>query len=554
MTFMDALKMLKPYRRQMGVIVVLALIISAISMITPFVNRNMLDDGLLQGEVTIVIQMVLLLILLQIGGQFIEYIQRRLEINITNELGKKLKTEAFKHGLKLKPHYFKEKGFYKTISDALYDISNIMNIASNSFLVIFVIICKCIGAMIGLVILDWRLSIFIAIIIPIKLWLNYIIRKQVENRSEKVRNDNKDYNTWLSNILSGITDIKLWNLRKKVSAEYENHVESINQSSRNLSLLRAKNVFFTMSIEYILMNGLYILGAYLIAGSHLTFGGLMAFITFSVYVLTPVNIIMELRIILKQIAPSVGGLRRFYELEEEYCGISLPIVEQISNIEFKNVFVTFEDRKILKDFNLKIFRGEKVAIVGENGAGKTTIINLLLRICEPDSGEILMNGTPITEFEIEEYRQKFSTVYQNIHLFKGTVKDNITFNENSNFELVEDVCLRFCTEAIESWENQYETQVGSEGAKLSGGEQQKIALLRALYRKSEILILDEPTSNYDKDSDEEFWEYLQGNADYGFYFIVTHHRDIFSYVDKVLVIEDGAVIYEDSGTADFMHR
>ena len=536
MTFRNALKLLKTYRARMIAIMALALIISAISAISPFISRNMLDNGLLKGETGIVIQLVLLLILLKIGGQFIEYLQRRQEISITNELGKRLKMEAFEHGLKLKPHYFKEHGFYKTISDALYDITTIMAIANNSFMIIFVIICKCIGAMVGLIILDWRLSVFVVLIMPVKVWLNTIIKRQAEKYSNQVMEDHKEYNSWLANILPGLTDIKLWNLRKKIVSEYEGHVETINQSSKRISLLTAKNNMLTISIEFTLMNGMYILGAYLITGGQLTFGGLMAFITFMTFALSPVNIIMELRIIMKQITPSVEGLKRFYELEEENYEETLPLADEISRIEFRDVSVIFGDREILKDFNLTVNRGEKVAIVGDNGSGKTTIINLLLRLQEPTSGEILINGVPVTEYNIEDYRQKFSVVNQDIHLFKGTVKDNIAFDGTADITFGENDSLRFCTETIENWERQYETQVGSDGAKLSGGEQQKIALLRALYRKSSILVLDEPTSSYDKESEEEFNSFIRADRSFDYYFIITHRKDILPYVDKVLTL------------------
>lgn len=539
MTYRSALKMLKPYRKRMMIIMALATIILGISAVTPFLNKNLIDNGVLQGDIHTVIFLVLLLILLHLAGQFLEYLQRKQEIEITNDLGKKLKTEAFEHGLRLKPHYFKEQGFYKTIGDALYDVANIISITNNSFLAIFVIICKCLGAVIGLIILDWRLSIFIAAIIPIKVWLNVIMRKWAEKHSKQLMDDNKKYNSWFSNILSGIIDIKLWSLEKKIVTEYAEHVQTINESTKKLSLVTAKNNLLTVSFEVALMHALYILGAVFISNQQLTFGGLTAFISFATYVLSPVNIILGLRIILKQITPNVEGLKRFNELEEENYAASLPLIGNISTIEFRNVSISLGGRDILKELNFKINRGEKIAIVGDNGSGKTTIINLILRLYEPTEGEILMDGIPIMEYNIEDYRQKFSVVSQDIHLFKGTVKDNITFDEKVDIDFNKDDRLRFCTETIESWDNHYETQVGNEGTKLSGGERQKIALIRALHRKSEIIILDEPTSNYDKGSDDEFNRYIQENTDYGFYFIVTHRKDILSYMDRVLVLENG---------------
>jgi len=536
MTFRNVFEMLKPYRVRMAIIMGQAVIVAAISALTPFISRDMIDIGLLQGEIRIVVNLVLVLILLHVFGQFIEYLQRVQEINISNHLSKKLKAEAFEHGLKLKPRYFKEEGFFKTIGDALYDISSIMMIANNSVLTIFVIICKCLGAMVGLVILDWRLSIFVAALVPIKLWVNLVMKKRIEKNSKQLMDDNKDYNSWFSNILTGVVDIKLWNLEKKISAQCDEHVNTINESSKKLSLTEAKNQLLTMSWEFAWVQGLYIIGAYLIVGEQLTFGGLIAFITFANYALSPINIILAIRTILRQIAPSVEGLEKFYALEEENYAASLPVAGEILTIEFRDVSISFEGRDIISGLNLKINKGEKVAVVGDNGSGKTSIVNLLLRLDEPSNGELFINDVPIQDYNIEEYRKKFSVVSQGVHIFKGSVRENVELDADTPVNM--DAQLEFCTEVIDNLENGLESQVGSDGAKLSGGERQKIALMRALNRKSSILVLDEPTSNYDRESDEKFNEFIRKDNNYDFYFIVTHRKDVLNSMDKVIEVNN----------------
>ncbi|MCL2125939.1 MAG: ABC transporter ATP-binding protein/permease [Oscillospiraceae bacterium] len=545
MTFKDVLKMLNPYRRRVACIMLLAIAISAISAITPFISRSMVDEGLLQGDVKYVTVAAIAIAALMVGGQAIEYLQRKQEISISNELGKKLKVDAFEHGLKLKPSYYKEHGFYKIISDALYDIAVILQIANSSFLTIFVVICKCLGALIGLIILDWRLSIFVAALLPIKMLVNTSIRKRAEKQGRQLMEDNKGYNAWLSNILAGIIDIKLWNLRGKILAEYSGHIQTINESSKRHSLLMSLNGLIVVGFEYVWMNALYILGASLIVGQRLTVGGLFAFITFAAYVLSPVNIIMELRVILKQIAPSVEGFRKFNELEEEDGGAALPMPAVASSIEFRDVSVNLGGQDVLSGASFIVRRGEKVAIMGDNGSGKTTLMNLLLRLAEPDSGEILIDGVPISSYSIDEYRLRFSTVCQDIHLFKGTVAENVTIggstDDMGNAAFPGGGLPRFCTEAIVALEKRYETQVGSAGTQVSGGERQKIALLRALHRKADVLVLDEPTSHYDGESDDGFDRFIKADTSYGFYFIVSHRRSIIPYVDRVLEVKDGKV-------------
>ena len=191
MSFFDAWKLLKPYRRQMAFMMILAVAISVVSAVTPFVSEKMIDNGILVGNISYVVKLALLIILLQVIGRVVEYVQQRCEINISNSLGEELKTNAFEHGLKLKPSYFKDNNFFKTMSDAVYDISSLLMIADNSFLTIFVVICKCVGASVGLFVLDWRLALFVLVLIPIKYMINYLMKKRVEKLSENAMAQNK---------------------------------------------------------------------------------------------------------------------------------------------------------------------------------------------------------------------------------------------------------------------------------------------------------------------------------------------------------------------------
>lgn len=541
MTIRQAIHLLKPYRKRLIVIAIYAIIISIISAVSPFINSMMIDNGLLQGNIPVVIQLVIALILLLLLDRIVQYLQRVQEIEITNSLGKKLKVEAFRHGLRLKPLIFKEKGFYKTMSDALYDISNIMVITDNSLLTILVILFKFLGAAIGLVVLDWRLALLIAVLIPLKVAFNLVMCKQSEKLGDQLMGVYKTYNTWFSDMISGVFDIKLWNLDRKKADEYEAQVGNINKATKKLSLFTAKYNALVQMIELVIMNSMYIVGAFLIVGEQLTLGNLFAFISFSSFLLTPINAIMNLRVILKQITPSVQGYKRFMSLEEENYEASLKLATPVSSIVFRNVCVAFDGRHVLSNLNLEIHRGEKIAIVGDNGSGKTTMINLLMRLIEPDSGEIFIDDIPIQEYNIEDYRAKFSIVTQNIHLFQGTIKENITLGKYDDLQFHNAELTQFCTETIEKWEDNYNTIVGNDGQKLSGGERQKIALLRALHHSASILILDEPTSNFDTKSQQGFNQFLQRSDDFDFYILITHDSSIFPYLDRIYRLENGSL-------------
>ncbi len=544
MEFKNIFKILMPYRTMMLRLAIYAILMSVIAAIVPFLSSYMIDHGLLPGKLYIVLFSVTVILLLQISDTVLQYLQTRQNIQLTNALGKELKLQAFEHGLKLKPVYFKDHGFYKTIGDALYDIGNIMNITNSNFLIILVILFKAAGAAVGLLILDWRLALYVAALIPIKICINFHAQQRAEMLGDSLMLANKAYHSWFSDILSGILDIKIWNLQTRKVAEYKDHVDNINQASEDLSLMTAGNTVLMQTVELIFTNGLYVLGALLINGNTLTFGNLIAFISFASYLLAPVNALMDLRIILKQIRPSIESLKHFHKLKEENYSSLLPLDEKIRTIEFRNVCIAFDGRQILHNINFKLHRGDKIALVGENGCGKTTLINLLLRICEPTSGEILMNGKRIDFFNIEEYRSHFSVVAQDIHLFQGTVRDNLLLSENDS--ALPERLPDFCTASIKNWQNGFRTPVGTDGDKLSGGERQKIAFLRALCRQSDIMILDEPTSSYDRESEDAFLHFIRCNTDYGFYLIITHRKSVLSCVDHVFHLADGRLSITES--------
>lgn len=540
MRMRELLRILRSYRKQIASVMVLSILVSALAAITPFVSQSMIDKGLITVHIHHVIYCVLLLILFFVLKQVIEYVQKKIEIDISNDMGKKLQTKAISHGMKLKALYYKDQGVYKIINDAFFDIGAILSIAQNQFLTFFVLVFEIVGVGIGLYLLDWRLALCVTALIPVKYALNSFLSNRAEHASREARDKNKAYHFWLDDVVQGITDIKLWGLHDRKLSEYDGLVTDINRASKRQILLQSKNNIIGSSVEQVVFTSLYVVGAYLILGQHLTLGGLVAFLSFASYLVLPVTIFLQLRYIMRQIKPNVESLKDFFQMQEEIGG-QLPAGKTVGLIEFSHVGLVLDDKTILDDVNFTLRRGEKTAIIGENGSGKSTIINLLLRLYEPTYGQILFDGIPINSYEIESYRRMFSVVTQDIHLFDGTIQDNICLDGEP---LGEEAKIPFCS--FGQWQDGYETPVGNAGAKLSGGERQKIALLRALHRKAKILILDEPTSHYDIDSDSDFEKLICEMESFDFLLIVTHRRGILGAMDKVIELNDGRIAKEGS--------
>ena len=200
MNLRNIYKLFKPYTSSIAAIILFSLLVSLVNIITPFVNRFMIDQGLLKGNISVVFSAVLLLLFLYLCDNAIQYFQRKQEILVSNSFGKDLKIKALSHGLKLNPRHFKDQGFYKITGDVLYDIDNLLTITSSNFLMLFLIICKAIGAAIGLFFLNWRLALLTLPFIFFKIVYNTWMRSRSEQLGKNLMDANKNYNTWFSEI------------------------------------------------------------------------------------------------------------------------------------------------------------------------------------------------------------------------------------------------------------------------------------------------------------------------------------------------------------------
>jgi ATP-binding cassette subfamily B protein len=224
------------------------------------------------------------------------------------------------------------------------------------------------------------------------------------------------------------------------------------------------------------------------------------------------------------------------------------------NIRFEEVSFSYPNGEpVLKNINLEIQPGEKIAVIGANGSGKTTIINLLLRFYTPGGGRILLDGMEINELNLRDYRRLISVVSQDLYLFNATVTENITlFSPMPDFKVYQAAQASRAHEFIAAMPRQYASGIGPNGAGLSGGERQKIAMARAFARDSQILVLDEATSNYDFESENQVNELFKTGFENKTVIMITHRPDVLKQVGRIIVLEKGCIA--DIGTHEELYR
>lgn len=418
---------------------------------------------------------------------------------------------------------------------------------------------------IGLVALMFMLSpllvIFLAITIGISLLIYRFFMKYQMNFFQEIIPVNRRYGYYVSQCYNDKLqkDIRLYGMSKMLTDRVTEYNNEINEWLSGFYQKQGKYLGL-----YGVINDLQAAIAYGYVGIRVitdAFGPRIGLGSFTMYVSAAINFTTataEFGKNIMTIAQVLGYLEPFMEFmslpDEGKVGGSLEFAGEIENIEFKNVSFKYpgSDKLVLQDISFEIKRGEKISIVGLNGAGKTTLIKLICRLYRPTSGQIFINGQDIFEYEHESYMKKIAAVFQDYKLFAFSVEENITCQElnkdaHRTMELIEEVGLK---EKISNLPDGIKSMFGKaydeKGIEMSGGESQKIAIARALYKDASLVILDEPTSALDPIAEADIYENFNNLVGGKTAIYISHRMSSSVFCDKILIIDEGKISDFDS--------
>lgn len=527
---------LAPFKTRLWIIIVCLVLSTIIGFFQPLIIRNITDDGMTQKNLQVILWSVLILMGLVLADQILEVLQTKLFADIHNESEFSLSHHGFNKLLHLKIEYFNDKNSSEIINSIQMDVNNVSSITDRAMVINISYLFRVISGIAGLLIISWRLTIVVLAMVPVKYFMVQALSKRKEQKVEELIENHRDFSAWFGDNVGGVREIKLWNLYHQRHEIFEDKQKNILRINKENTMLDAWNMFFEIMLEWSVTGILYILGGILIVNGSLTIGGVFAFLSYSGYVTGPISSILNIRYFLSRILPSAKRLFAFFDLEEEAASKdTLEVKEENYDVQFKNVSFAYEEKKeVLKDVSFRVSKGEKIAIIGANGSGKTTILNLLLRFVEPTKGMIEMNGKDITKISIDRYRALFSVVSQEPYLFYDTILNNINLDGRANKETVEKACRQSgASEFIKKLPKKEASRIGRNGARLSGGEKQKLAVARAIVKDAPIVILDEATSGYDVESDSYLHNVLLNELKDRSVIMITHRYDNLEGMDQV---------------------
>jgi len=492
-------------------------------------------------------KILLFLLGLYILSAIFSYIEAWVMSGISQKTTYRLRKEISEKIKKLPMRYFDSKTTGETLSIITNDVDTLQQSLNDSATQLVTSIVTVIGIFIMMCTINVSLAILTALVLPIaSIFVMFVMK-----RSQKYFQRQQEYLATvdgnIEEMLGGHNVVKAFNAEEKLIGEFQKENQKLYESgwkSQFLSGLMHPIMNFIGNLNYAIIA---IVGAYFCSKGKITVGNIQSFIQYSKNFTQP---IAQLAQVMNQIQSMIAAAERIFdfleETEEEDKGTLKVSLEKIKgNIEFKHVKFGYSlDKTIINDFNVKVKAGQKIAIVGPTGAGKTTMIKLLMRFYTVKDGAILIDGHNIKEFKRSDLRNIFGMVLQDTWLFNGTIMENLRYGklDATDDEVIESAKKAHVHHFIQTLPDGYNMVLNEETNNVSGGQKQLLTIARAILANPKVMILDEATSNVDTRTEiliqKAMDELMKGRTS----FIIAHRLSTIKNADLILVMKDGDIV------------
>ena len=537
---------LKPYRVAVVVALFLILAISALKLVGPYLTKVAIDDYIAEGDLSglnVVAVLYVLALLAQFGLSY-------LQIYVMNLTGQRImfdmRRQIFGHLQELNPSFFDRNPVGRLVTRVTTDVDALNELFTSGVVTVFGDIFMLVGIMVVLISLNWKLALVSFAVLPPLFAVSIIFKRRVRETYRKVRTRIARINAFNQENISGMEVVQLFRQEPRKYGEFRelNH----QHMDANLETILYYSLFYPIveilgatAIALIIWYG----GGQIMIGG-LTLGALVAFIQYSEKFYRPIADLTEKFNILQS---AMASSERIFKLLDTEPTIVDPIRTQRpahpeGRIDFEGVRFAYQDEDwVLRDIDLHIEPGERVAIVGHTGAGKTTLTSLLLRFYDVSDGRIVLDGVDVRDWNLTELRKQFGIVLQDVHLFSGTVASNIRLGsrEITDEQVAEAAANVHLDRFIAQLPKGFDEPVGERGASLSAGQKQLISFARALAHDPRVLILDEATSSVDTETEILIREAIERLMIGRTSIVIAHRLSTVQRADRIVVLHKGRI-------------
>lgn len=537
---------LAPYKLVVAVSLVLVLLVSALKLVGPILTKIAIDDYIAARDIGGLNVIALVYVLALVAQFVISYFQ----IYIMNMAGQRvmadMRREIFSHLQRLHPSFFDKNPVGRLVTRVTTDVDALNELFTSGVVTIFGDVFMLVGIMGVLVYLDWRLALVTFAVLPALFTVTIIFKRRVRGVYRKVRTRIAMLNAFIQEHIVGMTVVQLFRQEDRKFDEYSElnrlHTEANIESILHYSIFYpVVEVLSAVAIALIIWYG----GGQILLGA-LTLGGLVAFIQYSEKFFRPISDLSEKFNILQGAMASSERIFGLLDTENEIRTPDKPVTPERrdGSVRFENVSFAYQDDDwVLRNVDLDIRAGEMVAVVGHTGAGKSTLMSLLMRFYDVRHGRVLVEGVDVRDWKLEDLRRQFGMVLQDVHLFSGTIASNIRLGDDSISD--EAVAAAAAAVNLNEWvstlPNGLQEEVKERGSSLSAGQKQLVSFARALVHDPKILILDEATSNVDTHTELLVREALERLLADRTSIVIAHRLSTIQKADRIVVLHKGGV-------------
>ncbi len=549
-------KKLKKYVKKYYILIILnillALVSSAVSAAPVTLIKRLFDRGIQGKDEKDILYAAGGMILLSVLGAFLVYWTTILSGKISSSIYKNIVDDLYVKIQSLDMEYFSTTKVGELMTKVLNDPANV-----NTFILEFFEFLKYVFTAISYLVIairiDWKLTLGMFIVAPILMTTVKKYSKKLKKSGKERQEATGTLNSKLQETLSGIRVIRAFATEKQEIRNFKKISLELKKVVMKTVGYNAKSNSVSEALNYVMMAILLLFGGYrILRGRVFTTGDFLTIMSAIGSMYTPVRRSANIYNSLSTNIPSIGRIFEILDVVPEIADAPdcIKFEEFKSDITFENVDFSYKDsdEKVLKNINLVAKKGETVALVGNSGGGKSTLVNLIPRFFDVTGGKITIDGVDVKNYKIKSLRKKIGIVPQETFLFGGTILENIKYaNQNASVEeVVEAAKMANAHEFIEKLEQGYETEIGERGIKLSGGQKQRISIARAILENPQILILDEATSALDNESEQLVQDALEKLMKGKTTFVIAHRLSTIINSDKIVVIQQGEI--RETGT------
>jgi len=542
-----------PYRYLIGVSLLLALCSVVLSLVLPIMIGNTIDlmIGVNQVNMRKVIYQLGVILVIVLLNALTQWIMTRCTNKVTYQSVRDLRRDFFSkiHSLPLK--YIDSKTQGDLINRVINDIDLIGDGLLHGFASLLTGVLSIIGTIGFMVSINASVALVVILLTPISLFVASYIAKKTFSLFRDQLDLRSELSGFVEESMTNLKLIKAFNYEENMKDRYIEINQRMNDNgvkSQFASALINPSTRFVNNLVYMAVG---VVGGIMVVNGHFTIGQLSSFLTYATQYTKPFN---EISSVIAELQTAVASAQRVFnvideENEEDTGKLHRKADEVVGHIVFDDVSFSYQEEKpFIEHLDIDAKPGARIALVGPTGCGKTTIINLLMRFYEVNSGRICVDNKDIVDLTRENLRSHFGMVLQDTWLFKGTIKENIAYGNASasDEEIIEASKLAHAHDFIERLVQGYDTVVEENGGNISEGQRQLLCIARIMVSKPSILILDEATSSIDTRTEKLIQEALNRIMQGRTSFIVAHRLSTIKNADQILVLKDGAII--ESGT------